>query len=267
MDNIYAPTSVKILDVASHTPTERTFTLDARVSASPGQFVMVSLPHVGEAPIAISTLGDASIAITVRDAGKVTGQLFQRNPGDEIFLRGPYGRGFPVDIFEGQPLLVIAGGSGIAAVKPLVEHYLHSRCSSKVKQLDVLVGFRSPKHVLFKADLKRWDKNFGVVVTVDTHEDEDESWFGGVGFVVDFIQTVKNIGPETFVVVTGPPKMMSNSVNELLRHQVAPERIWLSFERHMCCGVGKCGHCRIREKYVCVDGPVFNYIDAREMID
>ena len=267
MDNIYAPTGVKILDVTAHTDTERSFTLGVRISAFPGQFMMVSLPHVGEAPISISTLGDASIGITVRNAGKVTSQLFQRRPGDEIFLRGPYGRGFPVDVFEDQPLLVIAGGSGVAAVKPLVEHYLHSRSQNVVKQLDVLVGFRSPKHVLFKADLKRWDKNCGVVVTVDTYEDETESWFGGIGFVVDFIQTVRNIGPETFVVVTGPPKMMSNSVKELLSHQVAAERIWLSFERHMKCGVGKCGHCRIREKYVCVDGPVFNYIDAKEMID
>ncbi len=264
MDNIYAARTVKVLDVTSHTDTERSFTLDVKVPAFPGQFMMVSLPHSGEIPIAVSRFSADSIDITVRNVGKVTSSLFRLRPGNEIFLRGPYGQGFPLDIFEGQHLLVIAGGSGLAAVRPLVENYLQT---SRLKQLDVLVGFKSSKHVLFKADLKRWNRNCGVVVTVDTHEDETESWVGGIGFVVDFIEAVRNIGPETFVVVAGPPLMMSNSVKELLRHQVREERIWLSFERHMKCGVGKCGHCRIRDKYVCVDGPVFSYVDARELID
>ena len=267
MDNIYAATSVKILDVTAYTSTERSFTLDVKVPAFPGQFMMVSLPHAGEIPIAVSRFSADSIDITVRNVGKVTSSLFRLRPGNEIFLRGPYGQGFPLDIFEGQHLLVIAGGSGLAAVRPLVENYLQASHQHRLKQLDVLVGFKSPKHVLFKADLKHWNRHGGVVVTVDTHEDETESWVGGIGFVVDFIEAVMNIGPETFVVVAGPPLMMSNSVKELLRHRVREERIWLSFERHMKCGVGKCGHCRIRDKYVCVDGPVFSYVEARELID
>ena len=228
---------------------------------------MVSLPHVGEVPIAVSKFDADSIEITVRNVGKVTSSLFRKKPGDEISLRGPYGQGFPLEIFENQHLLVIAGGSGLAAVRSLVESYLQTSNQNRLKQLDVLVGFKSPKHVLFKSDLKRWNKDCDVVVTVDTHEDETESWGGGIGFVVDFIKGIKNIGPETFVVITGPPMMMSNSVKELLRHQVQQERVWVSFERHMKCGVGKCGHCRIRDKYVCLDGPVFSYVEARELID
>lgn len=267
MDNIYAATTAEIRAVTVHTDTERSFTLEPKIQASPGQFVMVSLPHVGEVPIAISRSGPDGIEITVRSVGKVTSSLFRLRPGDDIFLRGPYGQGFPLDVFEGQHLLVIAGGSGLAAVKPLITSYLPDGHQHRLKQLDVLVGFKSPKHILFKGDLKHWNRNCGVVVTVDTHEDETESWGGGIGFVVDFIKAVRNIGPETYVVIAGPPKMMSNSVRELLRYQVMEERIWLSFERHMQCGVGKCGHCRIRDKYVCVDGPVFSYVEARELID
>jgi anaerobic sulfite reductase subunit B len=267
MDNIYAATTCKVIDVTSHTDTERSFTLESKIQASPGQFVMVSLPHAGEVPIAISALGVDTIDITVRNAGKVTSSLFRLRPGDDIFLRGPYGQGFPLDVFEGQHLLVIAGGSGLAAVKPLISNYLQNSDQHRLKQLDVLVGFKSPKHILFKGDLKYWNRNCDVIVTVDAHEDETESWAGGIGFVVDFIKAIRNIGPDTFAVVIGPPRMMSNSVKELLRHQVMEERIWVSFERHMQCGVGKCGHCRIRDRYVCVDGPVFSYAEAKELID
>lgn len=267
MENIYTAAAVTVLEITSHTDTERSFRLATDIQASPGQFVMVSLPHVGEAPIAISEIGDSDISITVRHVGKVTSGLFQLKPGDSLFLRGPYGEGFPLDLFEGGRLLVIAGGSGLAAVKPLVEYYLKNSQLQRLKQLDVLVGFRSPKHVLFKNQLKHWARDCGVVVTVDTTEDETESWAGGIGFVVSYIKEVGNIGPSTSAVLTGPPMMMGNSVKELLRHHVQEDRIWLSFERHMKCGVGKCGHCRIRDKYVCVDGPVFSYLEARELID
>ncbi|HDZ19776.1 hypothetical protein LCGC14_0016210 [marine sediment metagenome] len=267
MENIYTAAAATVLDITAHTDTERSFRLATDIQASPGQFVMVSLPHAGEAPIAISEIGATDISITVRNVGKVTSGLFRLRPGDRLFVRGPYGVGFPLDLFEGGRLLVIAGGSGLAAVKPLVEHYLQTSRLHRLKQLDVLVGFRSPKHVLFKDHLKHWARDCGVVVTVDTTEDETESWAGGIGFVVSYIKTVGNIGPGTSAVLTGPPLMMGNAVKELVRHQVQEDRIWLSFERHMKCGVGKCGHCRIRDKYVCVDGPVFSYVEARELID
>ena len=267
MENVYTAAAARVLDITSHTDTERSFRLATDIQVSPGQFVMVSLPHVGEVPIAISEIGDTDISITVRHVGKVTSGLFQLKQGDRLFLRGPYGEGFPLELFEDGHLLVIAGGSGLAAVKPLVEYYLKNGRLQRLKQLDVLVGFRSPKHVLFKNQLKHWARDCGVVVTVDTTEDDTESWSGGIGFVVSYIKTVGNIGPSTSAVLTGPPLMMGNSVQELLSHQVQEDRIWLSFERHMKCGVGKCGHCRIRDKYVCVDGPVFSYVEARELID
>ncbi len=267
MDNIYAPTAVEILEITRHTDAEQSFTLGVELQARPGQFVMVSLPNAGEVPIAISRLHDSSIEVTVRNVGCVTSQLFGLRPGDKLFLRGPYGQGFPLDVFEDRRLLVIAGGTGLTIMRPLIEYYLYNSDLPKLRQLDVLVGFRSPKHVLFKKDLNRWAKDCSAIVTVDTHEDDTESWAGGIGFVVDYIKAIKDIGRETFAVVAGPPLMMSNTVRELHNNGVLAERVWLSFERHMKCGVGKCGHCRIRDKYVCVDGPVFNNIEAKELID
>lgn len=266
MDNIYAGRPVKILEIDKHTNMERSFRLDTHVEAIPGQFVMVSLAQAGEIPISISGFCSTSMEITVRNAGRVSSELFDLKAGDELYLRGPYGQGFPLEAFESQHLLIIAGGTGAAAIKPLVEYCLNDD-KHKIRKLDVLLGFRSPKHVLFRKELKHWEKNAGVIVTVDTTEDEIEAWAGGIGFVVDFVKHVGDIGPETKVVVVGPPLMITNTTRELVRHNVQEVNIWTSLERHMKCGVGKCGHCRIRDKYVCLDGPVFDYVEAKSLID
>lgn len=266
MDNIYAGQPVEILKIDKHTNMERSFQLDDRIQGIPGQFVMVSLAQIGEIPISISGFHSTGVEITFRNVGKVTSALSRLKTGDELYLRGPYGRGFPVEVFEGQHLLIIAGGTGVAAVKPLVEYFLYGN-KHQITKLDILVGFRSPKHLLFRKELKRWGQNAGVLVTVDTTEDETEAWAGGIGFVVDFVKHVRDIGPDTQVVVVGPPLMMTNTVRELIHHHVRDHNIWTSLERHMKCGVGKCGHCRIRDKYVCLDGPVFNYVEAQSLMD
>lgn len=266
MDNIYASKAVKILSITKHTNIERSFTLDAPIHGMPGQFVMISLLHAGEIPISISGFSSTTIEITVRNVGKVTSKLFQLKVGDEIYLRGPYGESFPLDVFEGQHLLIIAGGTGLAAVKPLLEYFLDDN-EYHPKKLNLLVGFKSPKDLLFKNELNAWQKKSEVFVTVDTTEGETEAWAGGIGFVVDFVKHIGGIGSETKVVLVGPPLMITNTVRELVHNNVREENIWTSFERHMKCGVGKCGHCRIRDKHVCLDGPVFNYVEAKSLID
>lgn len=266
MDSIYAGKPVRIVQIQKHTKLERSFTLDVRLEGTPGQFVMVSIPHTGEIPISISGFTSTTIEITVRNAGKVTSEMFRLRTGDELCLRGPYGQGYPLEAFEGEALLIIAGGTGLASVKPLAEYYIDDE-RHKLKKLDILVGFRSPKHTLFKKKLEHWRRDCGVIVTVDTTEDETEAWAGGIGFVVDFVKHIGGIGSETKVAVIGPPLMITNTTRELFRHNVREENVWLSFERHMKCGVGKCGHCRIQDKYVCLDGPVFNYVEAKALID
>ncbi len=140
---------------------------------------------------------------------------------------------------------------------------------TNTKKLTILSGFKSSKHVLFKKELKAWTKKSNLLTTIDTHdhENEDEIWEGGIGFVVDHIKSVEHIDESTNVVMVGPPLMMKNTVKELLRNNIKEENIWLSFERHMKCGMGKCGHCRIRDSYVCINGPVYNYTETKELID
>ena len=269
MDNIYSSGPVNILDIKIHTPLERSFLLDYQLKNEPGRFVMVSLPGVGETPISISGFTPEGIELTIRNVGKVTSAIFSVERGSHLYVRGPYGNTFPVEKFSGQHLLVVAGGSGVAAAKPLIE-YFHRPGQCALKQLDILIGFRSPKHILFRKTIGEWGgwaKNCKVLLTVDLHEEESEEWKGHIGFVIQYIGHVEDLGSKTQCVVIGPPKMMSNTVFELLDYGVSPANIWLSFERHMKCGVGKCGHCRIRNKYVCVDGPVFNYLEAKELVD
>jgi anaerobic sulfite reductase subunit B len=266
LPNIYASEPAKILGIRKHTAQEWSFSLAFNAEEEPGKFVMVSLPDTGEVPISISGFSKGAIELTVRKVGDVTSGLFTRAVGDSLSIRGPYGEGFPLEVFDGLPLLIVAGGSGVAAVKSLLDYYTNQEPMA-VNSVDLVVGFRSPRHVLFRRELKAWEKCGSVVVTVDKTEDDDESWAGGIGFVVDYVKHVEGIGNETQVVLVGPPMMMTNTVRELRNNGVLEENIWLSFERHMQCGVGKCGHCRIRDKYVCLDGPVFNYVEARSLID
>ncbi|MCQ9206239.1 MAG: anaerobic sulfite reductase subunit AsrB [Omnitrophica bacterium] len=264
MDNIYLSKKAKILGIRKHTPTEWSFNLGVRTEAVPGQFVMVSLPGAGEVPISISGYNANSIELTIRNVGKVTSHISKINQGDYLYVRGPYGNGFPLQEFVGKHLLIIAGGSAIAPVKPLIEHYINNS-QFQVDGMDIIAGFRSPRHILFHDELKQWKKKCEVRITVD--RDEDYAWMGSIGFVVDYIKEVQNISEDTRAIIIGPPLMMTNSVRELFQHGVKKENIYLSFERHMKCGTGKCGHCRIRDKYVCLDGPVFNYDEVKELID
>ena len=262
--NPYAGQPARVIHVTEHTPTERSLVLEYDAPRRPGTFLMVSVPGAGEVPISVSGFAPASVEITVRNAGAVTSQIWGSRRGDTLYVRGPYGHGFPMEDFAGRRLLLIAGGSAVAPLKSIVEDYLDTD-RPRPEQVDIIVGFRSPRYVLFAHELKRWQKTFRVTTTVDN--DEEYAWMGSIGFVVDFIKDVPTVGDETRVVLIGPPLMMTNSIRELARHGVREEHVWVSLERHMKCGVGKCGHCRIREKCVCLDGPVFNYIEAKQLID
>ncbi|MFQ5455791.1 MAG: FAD/NAD(P)-binding protein [Nitrospirota bacterium] len=265
MNNIYSSRPAEVLKIRKHTSSEWSFLLRTEIKAIPGQFVMLSLPKTGEIPVSISGFDVRGIEVTIRNVGRITGQVFKSSrPGGQFYIRGPYGYGFPLAEFEDRHLLIMVGGSAIAAVKPLVEYYIGEN-NSKLKNLDILAGFKSPRHILFRKELALWRKKCNVIVTVDN--DEDYAWMGSIGFVVDFVKDIKNIGNDTMAIVIGPPLMMKNSVQELICYDLRETNIYLSFERHMKCGVGKCGHCRIRDKYVCVDGPVFSYKDAKDLID
>ncbi|AGX43626.1 anaerobic sulfite reductase subunit AsrB [Clostridium saccharobutylicum] len=263
MKNEYIPFLSEIKEVIKHTEIEYTFRMTYEGEVKPGQFFEVSLPKFGEAPISVSGIGQGTVDLTIRKVGKVTNEIFTNYVGDKLFLRGPYGNGFDVKDYEGKEVTVVAGGTGLSPVRGVVDYFANN--TDKCETFNLICGFKSPNDVLFKADLKEWEKNINLILTVDKAE---EGYEGKTGLVTTFIPNleIKDVKNTAFVVV-GPPIMMKFTVAEILKRGVPEENIWISQERKMCCGLGKCGHCKMDDTYICLDGPVFNYTKGKQLID
>ena len=227
------------------------------IDHQPGQFVMVSIPGIGEAPISISSspTKKGSFDLVIRDAGKVTGVLHRKEVGDTIGIRGPFGNGFPVNILEGNDLLFVAGGLGIVPLRSLINYCIDNR--RDFGKVDILLGCKTPQDMLFGDEVERWNERLdvGFNCTVDK---SDPEWKGNVGLITSLIPGITLDSDRTFAVVVGPPIMYKFVIAELLKKGIPERQIILSLERHMKCGVGKCGHCQINEHYCCQDGPVFS---------
>ena len=262
-NNIYKPFISEILDVIEHTSIEYTFRMAFTGDVKPGQFFEVSLPKYGEAPISVSGIGEGYVDLTIRRVGKVTNEIFKNYVGDKLFLRGPYGNGFDIENYKDKEVIVVAGGTGLSPVRGIVEYF--SRNSEDCKGMTLISGFKSPEDVLFKEDMKTWEKTMNLILTVDTAK---EGYEGKVGLVTKYIPELEIKDMENVqVVVVGPPMMMKFTVLEFLKLGIKEENIWISQERKMCCGIGKCGHCKIDDTYICLDGPVFNYTVGKSLID
>lgn len=262
--NQYIPVGSVIIDIIKHTEIEWTFRTKCQTQGVlPGQFYEISIPKYGESPISVSGIGTDYIDFTIRKVGKVTDEIFKYNIGDKIFLRGPYGNGFDISLYEGREILIVAGGSGLAPVRGIIEYYYNN--FEKCKNLKLIVGFKSLKDILFKDDLNRWSKKLDVIVTVDNAE---KDYKGNIGLVTKYIPEIeiKDIECASAIVV-GPPMMMKFTVAEFLKRDLKENNIWVSYERKMCCGIGKCGHCKMDDTYICIDGPVFDYSFAKNLID
>lgn len=259
----YTPFLSEIQRVKKHTEIEYTFSLSYKGEVKPGQFFEVSIPKYGEAPISVSGIGEDYVDLTIRRVGKVTDEVFERYEGDTLFMRGPYGNGFDVEDYKGSELVVVAGGTGVSPVRGVIEYF--SEHPDERQAMTFIAGFKSPQDMLFKDDFKRWEKNMNLILTVDGAE---EGYQGKVGLVTQYIPQLELTDvSRAKAVVVGPPAMMHFSVMGLLERGFAEENIWVSYERKMCCGIGKCGHCRIGDKYVCVDGPVFPYTIGKNLLD
>ncbi|MEW9078429.1 anaerobic sulfite reductase subunit AsrB [Terrisporobacter glycolicus] len=262
--NAYIPVAAPIISIVKHTEIEWTFRVETSTkNVLPGKFYEISIPKYGESPISVSGYGENYIDFTIRNVGKVTSELFNYRVGDKFFIRGPYGNGFDVSFYEDREVVVVAGGSGLAPVRGIVEHFYHN--PQKCKSFKLIVGFKSPKDLLFKDDIKKWSEKLDVLVTVDK---ADERYEGNVGLVTKYIPQL-NIDDVTNMsaIVVGPPMMMKFTVGEFLKRDLDEKNIWVSYERKMCCGVGKCGHCKMDDTYICIDGPVFDYSYAKSLID
>lgn len=222
----------------------------------PGQFNMLYVFGKGEVPISIS--GDPAapelLVHTTRGVGRVTQAICRLQPGQALGVRGPYGSAWPVAAVEGHDVVIVAGGIGLAPLRPA----LHAVCRQRERygRVAVLYGARSPRDILFRAELRRWSGRLDVelMVTVDRGTTD---WRGNVGVVTTLIRRAGFDPQHAAAMVCGPEVMMRFAVEELRRRGVARERIWVSMERNMKCGVGLCGHCQIGPHFACRDGAVF----------
>lgn len=262
-ENEYLPFPSKILDVVRYTKTEYTFRMTFHGSVRPGQFFEVSVPRYGEAPISVSGIGDGSVDLTIRRVGRVTDEIFENGIGSTLFLRGPYGNGFDLENYKDRELVVIAGGTGVSPVRGVIEYF--SRHPEECRSLTAILGFKTPDDILFREDIARWEKTADIILTVDCAPDDTVCQIGLVTKYIPQLHFQKM--EDASAIVVGPPAMMRFSVQGLIGIGMAEENIWISQERKMCCGLGKCGHCKIGNTYVCLDGPVFNYTKGKSLID
>ncbi|OSA98305.1 UNVERIFIED_ORG: anaerobic sulfite reductase subunit B [Clostridium botulinum] len=261
--NEYIPFLSEIKEVIKHTDIEYTFRMQFSGEVKPGQFFEVSLPKFGEAPISVSGIGENTVDLTIRRVGKVTNEIFNNYVGDKLYLRGPYGNGFNINEYKGKDLIIVAGGTGLSPVKGVVDYF--SNNIEEVNSFTLISGFKSPKDILFKVEIKDWNDKINLIITVDN---ADENYDGKVGLVTKYIPEleIKDLN-NVAVIVVGPPMMMKFTVAEFLKFGIEENSIWISQERKMCCGIGKCGHCKIDDTYICLDGPVFNYSKGKSLLD
>ena len=269
--NPYRPWPARITSIVNLTEKEKLFELrliDESVREAfqfdAGQFVELSIFGVGEAPISISSAPSKQgfIELCVRNAGDVTGALHAKQCGDIVGLRGPFGRGFPFEDMKGHDVLLVAGGLGIAPLKSLINHIHDER--HDFGRVTILFGARNPGEILFRRQFDMWHhrEDFDLIMTVD---EPDESWDGEVGLVTKLFERLDIDPNNTFGAICGPPVMYRYVIDEMRAKDMDADRIYVSFERRMKCGIGKCGHCGVGHQYACVDGPVFNYWEAMNL--
>ncbi len=262
-ESIYAPEMARITDVRQLTELEKLFKIELpggrSLGHAPGQFVMLTIPGVGEAPISITSSPSRSnghFELCVRRMGDVTTALHRLEPGASVGIRGPFGHGFPIDEMRGKDILFAPGGLGLAPLRSLINQVLDQR--DDFGRVIILYGAKRPAELLFREELDEWAqrKDIEFHVTVDRG---DETWQGHVGVITTLFPQI-SVDPLTTVAITcGPPVMYRFVLIEMLGKGIPERQIYLSLERRMKCGVGKCGHCQINHLYCCQSGPVFTY--------
>jgi NAD(P)H-flavin reductase len=220
----------------------------------PGQFAMLYAFGAGEIPISVSGIEDDVLHHTIRRVGGVSRALEQIQRGACIGFRGPFGTPWPLERAEGKDVVVMAGGLGMAPLRPVVRHLCAHR--DRFGDVTLLYGTREPSTVLYQREIAQWDCTIDVLITVDSATRE---WTGSVGLVTALVKRASFDPANTIAMICGPEIMMRFSARELVDRGVDPARVWLSMERNMKCAVGFCGHCQFGPHFICRDGPVLSF--------
>jgi len=260
-ENPYLPKACKVTLFKRESPDCFLIRADWKGKYEPGQFFQVSIPGIGEAPISVASYSEDHLDMNIREVGNVTKYLANLKKGDTIYIRGPYGNGYPMEKFYGKNLLLIGGGSGVAPLKGILMYV--DKHNDNFSDVTLYFGFRTPDDILFKDDLKNWRKKFQCNVSVDKNPKHVKTACD-VCFVTSLVEKAK-LDPENKVVfICGPPIMMKICVGLLKNKGFTEDQIYISTERLMNCALGLCGHCMIHGKYTCLDGPVFRLDELSE---
>jgi len=232
-----------------------------RFSFQPGQFVMLELPGIGEAPFSISSspIRHGDIELCIREAGNLTNFLARVPRGTRVGISGPFGTSFPVEQMQGHDIMLIAGGLGIVPLRAPIFAVLENR--NRYGNIDIIYGARNPSELLFTYQYDMWrqfDINLSIIVDAG-----DATWQGPVGRITTILEqriaAAQNIGKNTYAIVCGPPVMFKFVCDMLIKAHLPMQQIFVSLERRMHCGRGKCCRCNIGSTYTCLEGPVFDY--------
>jgi NAD(P)H-flavin reductase len=262
--NIYKPLRAELTDVIDESPLIKTFVLvpEDEFSFKTGQFIELSVDGIGEAPFTPSSspLVTEKLEVTVMKTGYVTEIMHKLKPGVFMGIRGPYGRGYPVDSFFGKEVLILGGGCGLAPIRSLL--YALEAIKDNLLKVILCYGSKTPADCIYKPLFDRLNniEKFEAHRTVDI---ADEEWKGSIGVATTLLNKIKINIEKSVAVVCGPPIMMKFGTLRLLELGYKDEQIYLSMEKNMSCGLGKCGHCMMGEFFVCRDGPVFTYNEIK----
>ena len=260
----YLPVEAGVERVSRISDSERLFVLrpsGVRLSFDPGQFFMAGLPGWGEAPFSVASppTGDGAVEFCIKAVGNLTNAIHRLGRGERLWLRGPFGRGFKLEELRGGDILFVAGGIGIVPMRALIMEVLAERAS--FGRLDLLYGCKDPDGMLFVNEIEEWmGAGLKTVLSIDKRH---SGWKGRVGVVTNYIAGLAVDPSKATAVVIGPPAMYRFAARSLRGAGIPDERILVSLERRMKCGLGKCGHCQINSLYACQEGPVFKLSELK----
>jgi NAD(P)H-flavin reductase len=229
-----------------------------RFTFLPGQFVMLEVPGYGEIPISISasTQKRGMVELCIRKVGTVTGVLHRARSGALLGIRGPFGTHFPLERMKGSNVLLIAGGLGLAPLRSAIFHVTENRAD--YEDVHIVYGTATPANLLFDYQYDQWRRVDGVKLSIIV-ERADANWTGPKGLITDLLPGVGEVSRNTYAIVCGPPVMFKFVCNWLRERGMPMQRMFVSLERRMHCGMGKCCRCNVGSTYTCLSGPVFDY--------